>query len=93
MCKKYLSIDIENNRFIWNRKYVEREIGGKNKPLFSFFIHLRNSRLLPNITYQSLIAQLGFISTMFAFVGSILLLILAVALLLSLILMDDAALN
>ncbi|WP_298439238.1 hypothetical protein [uncultured Ferrimonas sp.] len=92
MCKKYLSIDIESNKFIWNTKYVERKNRWKTQiSIFLLYTFCGTLGISPLIAYELLLKQLGLIPAMFAFVGSILLLILAAGLLFSLTLMDDAA--
>lgn len=92
VCKKYLSIDIENNQFIWDKKYVERKNRWKTQfSIFLLYTFCGTLGILPIIAYEPLLEHLGFIPAIFAFVGSFLLLILAFALLFSLTLMDDAA--
>ena len=92
ICKRYLSIDIDSNKFIWNTKYVERKSRWKEQASITLlYTFCGTLGILPIISYELLFEHVGTIPTIFAFVGSVLLLILAVALLFSLTLIDDAA--
>jgi hypothetical protein len=92
LCKKYLTIDIVSNKFMWNSKYAQRKNRWKEKAsIFLLYTFCGTLGVLPLISYEPLIAKLGIIPSIFAFLGSILLITLATALLYSLTIMDDAA--
>ena len=92
LCKKYLTIDIVSNKFMWNSKYAERKNRWKEQAsIFLLYTFCGTMGILPLISYEPLLAKLGIIPSIFAFSGAILLITLAIALLFSLTIMDDAA--
>lgn len=91
-CTKYLTIDTDNNKFIWCEKFDQSYF--RNRERLSIFLMYTLSGtvgIVPLLSYELVLQYLGFIPTIFIFIFCSLLLFLALILLSSLTKIDDAA--